>query len=144
MVTVVSVAKANGRTRQDRLAPVPPPCGHFIQKKDGHAKQSHDFLVPLREVQFRFVVGAQIEEAMQSGRSNLNARKEHIQRNEKQRWGSSLCVFYLNICSRNASRRSGLALHAVYDRPKEDGREQEAFTQHAFAHPNAFCNIMYA
>ena len=59
-----SIAKANGRSSQDRLAPVPPPCGHFIQKKDGHAKQSHDLLVPLREVQFRFVVCAQNEEGM--------------------------------------------------------------------------------
>ena len=108
--------------------PVPPTCGHFIHEKDGHAKQCNHFLVPFRKIKFRFVVGAQIKEAMQSGRSNLNARKGHIQRNEKQWWGSSLCVFYLDICSRNASRCSGLALHAVYDRPKEDGREQEAFT----------------
>ena len=63
-VAGASIAKTRGRSSQDRLAPVPPPCGHFIQKKDGHAKQSHDFLVPLREVQFRFVVCAQIEEAV--------------------------------------------------------------------------------
>ena len=57
--------------------PVPPTCGHFIQEKDGHAKQRDDFLVPFRKIKFRFVVGTQIEEAMQSGRSNLNAHTEH-------------------------------------------------------------------
>lgn len=40
--------------------------GHLVQKKDSHPKQSHDFLVPLREVKFRFVVGSQVEEAMES------------------------------------------------------------------------------
>ena len=44
--------------------PCPPPCGHFIQKKEGHAKQRDDFLVPFGEVEFRFVVCAQIEEAV--------------------------------------------------------------------------------
>ena len=100
--------------------------------------------MPLREVQFRFVVGAQIEKAVQSGRSNLNARTGNMQTTEKQRWRSSLCVFDQNICSSNAGRRGRLALQAVYDRPKEDGREQEAFTLEAFARPSKFCNIVYA
>ena len=128
-LVAASIAKPTAdQVKTDSPPQCPPTCGHFIQEKDGHAKQCNHFLVPFRKIKFRFVVGTQIEEAMQSGRSNLNARKGHIQRNEKQRWGSSLCVFYLNICSRDASRCSGLALHAVYDRPKEDGREQEAFT----------------
>ena len=84
-LAAAGIAKANDMSSQDRLAPVPPPCGHFIQKKDGHEKQCNHFLEPFRKIQFGFVVGTQIEEAMQSGRPNLNAQTGHIQRTEKHR-----------------------------------------------------------
>ena len=34
-LAAAGIAKANGISSQDRLALVAPPCGHFIQKKDG-------------------------------------------------------------------------------------------------------------
>ena len=71
--------------------PVPPTCGHFIQEKDGHAKQCNHFLVPFRKIKFRFVVGTQIEEAMQSGRSNLNAEGTHTKERKTMVGFQPLC-----------------------------------------------------
>ena len=102
--------------------------GHLVQKKDRHAKQRHNFLVPLREIKLRFVVCAQIKQAVQSGSPNLGEQACDNQSTLKKWWRSHLCVFDLDICSRYAGRRGRLTLQAVYDRPKEDGREQETFT----------------
>ena len=102
--------------------------GHLVQQKDRHAKQRHNFLVPLREIEFRFAVCAQIEQAVQSGSPNLGEQVCDNQNTLKTMWRSHLCVFDLDICSRYAGRRGRLTLQTVYDRPKKDGREQETFT----------------
>ena len=73
-LVAASIAKPTADQVKTDSPPVPPTCGHFIQEKNGHAKQCNHFLVPFRKIKFRFVVGTQIEEAMQSGCSNLNAR----------------------------------------------------------------------
>ena len=57
--------------------------GHLVQKEDRHAKQSHNFLVPLREIKLRFVVCAQIKQAVQSGSPNLGAQTCDFRNNTK-------------------------------------------------------------